>query len=45
MIFQKDKKNIQIVTLTIDNVNTEQVKEFYFLDLFIHMHLKWEKAH
>ena len=39
MIFQKENKNIQILTLTIDNVNIEQVREFYFLRLIIDIHL------
>ena len=35
MTFQKANKNIQILTMKIDNVNIEQVKEFHFLGLVI----------
>ena len=43
MIFQKKKKNIQILNLKIDNINIDQVKEFYFLGLIIDTNLNWKK--
>ena len=43
MIFQKKKKNIQILNLKIDNVNIDQVKEFNFLGLIIDTNLNWKK--
>ena len=43
MIFQKKKKNIQILNLKIDNVNIDQVKEFYLLGLIIDTNLNWKK--
>ena len=43
MIFQKKKKNIQILNLKIDNVNIDQVKEFNFLRLTIDTNLNWKK--
>ena len=35
MTFQRTNKNIQTLTLKIDNINIEQVKEFNFLGLII----------
>ena len=43
MIFQNKNKNIQIVNLKIDNINIDQVKEFYFLDLIVDTNLNWKK--
>ena len=43
MIFQKKKKNIQILNLKIDNINIDQVKEFNFLGLIIDTNLNWKK--
>ena len=43
MIFQKKKKNIQILNVKIDNVNIDQVKEFNFLGLIIDTNLNWKK--
>ena len=43
MIFQKKKKNIQILNLKIDNVNIDQVKELNLLGLIIDTNLNWKK--
>ena len=43
MIFQKKKKNTQILNLMIDNINIDQVKEFNFLGLIIDTNLNWKK--
>ena len=43
MIFQKKRKNIQILNLKIDNINIDQVMEFNFLGLIIDTNLNWKK--
>ena len=43
MIFQKKKKNTEILNLKIDNINIDQVKEFNFLGLIIDTNLNWKK--
>ncbi len=42
MIFHTKKKNVQSLTLKIDNVNIEQVAEFTFLGLTLYQHLDWK---
>ena len=42
MTFQRTNKNIQTLTLKIDNINIEQVKEFNFLGLIIDTNLNWK---
>ena len=39
MTFQNANKNVQMLTMKIDNINVEQVKEFYFLGLIIDTNL------
>ena len=41
MIFQK--KNIQTLTLKIDNIDIEQVTDFNFLGVIIDTNLNWKK--
>ena len=43
MIFQKKKKNTEILNLKIDNINIDQVKEFNFFGLIIDTNLNWKK--
>ena len=43
MTFQRTNKNIQTLTLKIDNINIEQVKEFNFLVLIIDTNLNWKR--
>ena len=43
MLFHMPKKEIQIITLKIDNTNIDKVEEFNFLGLTIDTHLKWKK--
>ena len=43
MIFHMPKKEIEILTLKIDNTNIHKVEEFNFLELTIDTHLKWKK--
>ena len=43
MTFQRTNKNIQMLTLKIDNINIEQVKEFNFLGLIIDTNLNGKK--
>ena len=43
MIFQKKKKNTEILSLKIDNINIDQFKEFNFLGLIIDTNLNWKK--
>ena len=43
MTFQKTNKNIQTLTLKIDNINIEQVKEFNFLGLIIYKKSELER--
>ena len=43
MTFQRTNKNIQTLTLKIDNINIEQVKEFNFLGLIIETNLNWKR--
>jgi len=42
MIFQKKKKNTEILNLKIDNINIDQVKEFNFLGVIIDTNLNWK---
>ena len=39
MTFQNGNKNVQMLTMKIDNINIEQVKEFNFLGLIIYTNL------
>ena len=39
MTFQRTNKSVQTLTLKIDNINIEQVKEFNFLSLIIDTNL------
>ena len=43
MIFHVPKKEIQTLTLKIDNINIEQVDEFNFLGLTLDTNLTWKK--
>ncbi len=43
MIFHMPKKEIQILTLKINNTNIDKVEEFNFLGLTIDTPLKWKK--
>ena len=43
MTFQRTNKNIQTLTLKIDIINIEQVKEFNFLGLIIDTNLNWKR--
>ena len=43
MTFQKANKNVQVLTLKIENINIEQVKEFNFSGLIIDTNLKWKR--
>ena len=43
MTFQRTNKNVQMLTLKIDNINIEQVKEFNFLGLIIYTNLNWKR--
>ena len=43
MTFQWTNKNIQMLTLKINNINIEQVKEFNFLNLIIDTNLNWKR--
>ena len=43
MTFQRTNKNVQTLTLKIDNINIEQVKEFNFLGLIIDTNLNWKR--
>ena len=43
MIFQKKKKNTEILNLKIHNINIDQVKELNFLGLIIDTNLNWKK--
>ena len=42
MTFQRTHKNVQRLTLKIDNINIEQVKKFNFLNLIIDTNLNWK---
>ena len=42
MIFHMPKKEIEILTLKIDNANIDKVEEFNFLGLTIDTRLKWK---
>ncbi len=42
MICNTKKKNVQILTLKIDDIIIERVAEFYFLRLTIDEHLTWK---
>ena len=43
MTFQRTNKNVQTLTLKIDNIIIEQVKEFNFLGLIIDTNLNWKR--
>ena len=43
MTFQRTNKNVQTLTLKIDNINVEQVKECNFLGLIIDTNLNWKR--
>ena len=43
MIFQKVDKDVQHLTLIIDNTNIERVYEFNFLGLILDANLNWKK--
>ena len=43
MTFQKVNKNVHMLTLKIDNINIEQVKEYNFLGLITDINLNWKK--
>ena len=43
MTFQRTNKNVQTLTLKIDNINIEQVKEFNYLGLIIDANLNWKR--
>ena len=43
MIFQKVDKDVQHLTLNIDNTNIERVYEFNFLGLILDANLNWIK--
>ena len=43
MTFQKANKYVQMLTMKIDNINIEQVKEFHFLGLIIDTNLNWKR--
>ena len=43
MTFQRTNKNTQTLTLKIDNINIEQVKELNFLGLIIDTNLNWKR--
>ena len=43
MLFHMPKKEIQNLTLKIDDVNIEMVEEFNFLGLTMDTNLKWKK--
>ncbi len=42
MIFHTEKKNVQSLTLNIDNANIERVAELNFLGLTLGEHLDWK---
>ncbi len=44
MIFQVPNKDIQYLTLKIDNVIIEKVDEFNFLGLTMNINLNWKKT-
>ena len=44
MIFHLPRKETQILTLKIDNINIEQVDEFNFLGLTLDANLTWKKT-
>ena len=43
MTFQNANKNVQMLTMEIDNINIERVKEFYFLGLIIYTNLNLKR--
>ena len=43
MIFQKIDKEMEVLTLKVDNMNIVRLKEFNFLGLMIDAHLNWKK--
>ena len=43
MIFQKIDKEMEVLTLKVDNMNIERVKEFNFLGLMVDANLNWKK--
>ena len=44
MIFHMPKKEIQILTLKMDNTNIDKVEGFNFLGLTVDTHLKWKNT-
>ena len=43
MTFQNANKNVQMLTMKIDNINIEQVKEFNFPGLIIDVNLNLKR--
>ncbi len=43
MIFKKINKEMEVLSLKVDNMNIERVKEFNFLGLVIDANLNWKK--
>ena len=43
MTFQNANKNVQMLTMKIDNINIEQAKEFNFLGLIIDTNLNLKR--
>ena len=43
MIFQKIDKEMEVLTLKVDNMNIERVKEFNLLGLMVDANLNWKK--
>ena len=43
MTFQNANKNVQMLTMKIDNINIEQAKEFNFLGLIIDINLNLKR--
>ena len=43
MIFRKIYKEMEVLTLKVDNMNIERVKEFNFLGLMVDANLNWKK--
>ena len=43
MIFQKIDKEMEVLTLKVDNMIIERVKEFNFLGIMLDANLNWKK--
>ena len=43
MIFEKIDKEMEVITLKVDNINIERVKELNFLGLMLDANLNWKK--